>query len=88
MNVNSRSVYNKANEFVTMVEQYQSDLILMSESWDRIKEPLETIIKIDGYKVYTAVNPRSFRGGKPAVIVNEEKFHVQNLRKRALLMIT
>ena len=79
MNVNPRSVYNKANEFVTMVEQYQSDLILMSESWDRIKEPLETIIKIDGYKVYTAVNPRSFRGGKPAIVVNEEKFHVQNL---------
>ena len=79
MNINPRSAYNKAKEFVTMVEQYQSSLIFMSESWERIQEPLETIINIDGYKVYTAVNPRSFRGGKPAIIVNEEKFHVQNL---------
>ena len=79
MNINPRSIYNKTNEFVTMVEQYESQLIFISESWDRIEQPLETIIKIDGYKIYTAVNPRSFRGGKPAIMVNEEKFHVQNL---------
>ena len=79
MNINPRSIYNKVNQFVTMIDQYQSDLIFISESWDRVNEPLETIIKIDDYKIFTAVNPRNFRGGKPAILVNESKFHVQHL---------
>ena len=79
MNINPRSVYNKVNEFLTLVEQYESDLIFMSETWDRINQPLDSIIQLDGYKVLTAVNPRNFRGGKPALIINEEKYIVKPL---------
>ena len=79
MNINPRSVYNKVNEFLTLVEQYESDLIFMSETWDRINLPLDSIIQLDGYKVLTAVNPRNFRGGKPALIINEEKYIVKPL---------
>ena len=79
MNINPRSVYNKVNEFLTLVEQYESDLIFMSETWDRVNQPLENLIQIDGYKVVTAVNPRNFKGGKPALIINEEKFIIKQL---------
>ena len=79
MNINPRSVYNKVDEFLTLVDQYETDLIFMSETWDRVDKPLETIIKLEEHKVFTAVNPRNFKGGKPAIIVNERKFHVQPL---------
>ena len=79
MNINPRSVYNKVNEFLTLVDQYESDLICMSETWDRISQPLENLIKMDNYRVITAVNPRNFRGGKPALIVNEEKYFIKLL---------
>ena len=49
MNINPRS--DKVNEFLTLVEQYESDLIFMSETWDRVNQPLETLIQIDGHKV-------------------------------------
>ena len=51
----------------------------MSETWDLVEKPLDTIIQIEHYKLYTAINPRNFRGGKPAIIVNESKYHVQPL---------
>ena len=37
VNLNPRSVYNKISEFHDMVEQYDVDLVLMSESWEREK---------------------------------------------------
>ena len=79
MNINPRSIYNKVNEFLTLVEQYESDLICMSETWDRVTLPLENLIQLDGYKVITAVNPRNFKGGKPALIINENKYIIKNL---------
>ena len=79
MNINPRSVYNKVNEFSTLVEEYQSDLIFMSETWDRVSQPLENVIQIEGYRVITAVNPRNFKGGKPALIINEDKFFIKPL---------
>ena len=79
MNINPRSVYNKVNEFLTLVEEYESDLIFMSETWDRVTQPLENLIQIEDYRVITAVNPRNFRGGKPALIVNEGKYFIKQL---------
>ena len=79
MHINPLSVYNKVNEFLTLVEQYLSDLICMSETWERVNLPLESLIKLDGYNVITAVNPRNFRGGKPALIINEEEYFIKQL---------
>jgi hypothetical protein len=79
MNINPRSVYNKVNEFLTLVEEYESDLIFMSETWDRVTQPLENLIQIEDYRVITAVNPRNFKGGKPALIINEEKYTIKLL---------
>ena len=79
MNINPRSIYNKVDEFLTLVEQYESDLIFMSETWDRVHQPLENLIQLENYRVITAVNPRNFKGGKPALIINEEKFFIKPL---------
>ena len=79
MNINPRSIYNKPDEFLNLVEQYESQVIFMSETWDRITLPLENLIKLENYKVITAPNPRNFRGGKPALFINEEKFYIKPL---------
>ena len=78
MNLNPRSIYNKIEEFLLLVEQYGSDLIFLSETWDRVSQPLQSLIQIENYEVITSVNPRSFRGGQPALVINNEKFHIEN----------
>ena len=51
----------------------------MSETWDRINKPLENLIQLENYRIITAPNPRNFKGGKPALIINEEKFFIKPL---------
>ena len=79
ININPRSIYNKCEEFSTLVEQYEADLICMSESWDRTDYKLEELIQIENYRVFSNVKQRSMKGGKPAIIVNEDKFLVRPL---------
>ena len=42
-------------------------------------QPLEQIIKLDNYKIISNVHQRTGKGGRPAFIVSENKYHVQNL---------
>lgn len=35
--------------------------------------------KLDDHKVFTAVKPMNFKGGKPPIIVNKRKYHIQPL---------
>ena len=79
MSINPRSLYNKADEFLNLVEQYESQVIFLSETWDRVTQPLENLINLENYRVITSPNPRNFRGGKPALVINEEKFHIKPL---------
>ena len=58
LNVNPRSIYGKKDEFETFVKEEAIQLICMSESWEREDEALETVIKIDGYKVLSNVHQR------------------------------
>ena len=79
MNINPRSIYNKFHEFGTLLEQYESDLIFMSDTWERDHLTLDKIITKENYRVISNVKQRDFNGGKPASIVNEEKFYVRPL---------
>ena len=51
----------------------------MSESWERPDEPLNELIQIENYKVITNVLQRTNRGGKPALIINQNKFHIKEI---------
>ena len=78
-NINPRSIYNKVNEFHTLVEQEEIDVIFMSETWEREEKPLNEIIKLKDFKSVSNVYQRKGKGGRTALIVNEKKFAVQNL---------
>ena len=79
MNINPRSIYNKTDEFSLLLDQYQADVITMSESWERDNLPLDELLNLDKYKILSNVKQRDFKGGKPAILVNEEKYFVKSL---------
>ena len=77
--MNPRSVYNKADEFHTFVKEEALDLIFLSESWERENLPLDEIINLEDHTVVSNVHQRTGMGGRPAIIANKRKFHIQNL---------
>ena len=79
MNINPRSIYNKAEEFCLLLDMYESDVIFMSESWDRKDKPLDEIIKKEHFRIIKNIVQRDFKGGKPALFINEEKYYVKPL---------
>ena len=78
-NLNPRSVYNKVDEFHTLVKEEDLDVIFLSESWERDYLPLNKIIKLEDHIVMSNVHQRTGMGGRPAIIANNKKFYVQNL---------
>ena len=78
-NLNPRSIYNKIEEFHAFVEEEEVDCIFMSESWERENLALEEIIKLEDHVVISNVSQRKERGGRPAIIVNNKKYQVQNV---------
>ena len=83
LNHNPRSLYNKAEEFCTLIEQTEAGVCCISESWDRLHIPggslISDIIDIEGYKWIQNVVQRNKKGGKPAILINEEMFHIKEL---------
>ena len=84
LNLNPRSIYNKAGEFVTFVEEENVDLICMSESWEREELTLDELIKIDDFSIISNVYQRKGKGGRPAIFANTRKFHVENLTQSTI----
>ena len=79
LNLNPRSVYNKIDEFYTLVQEEEADVVFMSESWERENQTLDQIINLKDHVVISNVYQRLGVGGRPALIVNRKKFDVQNL---------
>ena len=58
MNINPRSIYNKADEFKILLEQYEAEVICMSESWDRENFTLSQLLQLENFKVISNVKQR------------------------------
>ena len=64
------------------MNEYEGDLICISESWNRPEFPLSELLKtenFENFKVFMNVKQRKERGGKPAVLVNTRKYHILEL---------
>ena len=79
INLNARSIYNKVDEFKCLVEQYEADVVLMSETWEHDNLTLEQVIQMENFKIITNVVKRQNRGGKTAIFINENKYFVKSL---------
>ena len=78
-NINPRYVYNTVDEFHTFANEEEVDLLFMSESWEREHLQLDQIIHLENHTVISNVYQRSGKGGRPALVVNNEKYHVQDI---------
>ena len=78
-NLNPRSIYNKTDQFRTLVLQEEIDLIFVSESWERTNLSLENVLNMEDYSVISSVSQRNGLGGRPAIIANKRKFNVENV---------
>ena len=86
INLNPRSIYNKLDEFLTYVDEEEIDLVFISESYERSyynkkgeSQTLTDVIKIDNYEVISNPFQRKYKGGRPALVINKNKYIVQNL---------
>ena len=79
VNINPRSIYNKSDEFSTFVKEEDADVIFISESFERENLPLQQVINLEDYTVISNVSQRKEVGGRPALVVNNKKFQVQNV---------
>ena len=46
MNINPRSIYNKCDELPLLLEQYEADIVCMSETWERESYTLEEMLNL------------------------------------------
>ena len=79
ININPRSIYNKCEEFSLLLEQYNADIICISESFEREKLPLQEVLDLENYEIISMVKRRDFKGGNPAILVNRQKYTVKKI---------
>ena len=79
MNLNPRSAMNKVEELKTFIDEESIDVAFISESHDRENKKLEDHFNLENYKVISNLYQRAEKGGRPALIVNTEKYNVQDL---------
>ena len=79
MNINPRSIYNKSEEFSLLLEQYEAEIICMSESFERENLPLEELLQLEDYEIISMVKKRNFKGGNPAILINKQKFIIKKI---------
>ena len=85
-NLNPRSIYNKVDEFCTLVEEKEIDIIFLSESHERWyptnkgeSQTLNEIISLEDFIIISNPSQRKGKGGRPALIINNKKYLVKNL---------
>ena len=86
MNINPRSIYNKSDEFSVLIDQYEADVICLSETWERKNLKLKEMLKLENFEVISNVQQRDFAGGKPAILVDlRENLMSKNFARILLL---
>ena len=75
---------NKIDEIKTFIEEKSIDCAFISESWETNDNKLADNIKIKDHIVISNPYQRQGKGGRPALIINEAKYHVQNLTNTVL----
>ena len=63
-NINSRTIYNKKNEFETLVKEEELNCIFMSESFEREEKTLNNLIKLDDHVVeaiWCILTPKTYK---------------------------
>ena len=81
LNLNPRSALNKIEEIKTFIQEEDIDVAFISESHDRDNKRLEDHMQINSHVVLSNIHQRPSKtpGGRPVIIVNNNKYQIQNL---------
>ena len=86
LNLNPRSAMNKTEQISRFIEEEEIDIAFISESHDRKNKRLEDHIHLNSHKVISNLHqrPTKEKGGRPAIIANKDKYHIENLTNTAI----
>ena len=70
---------NKTDEIKTFIKEETIDIAFISESHDRESKRLEDHFVLENFQVISNVYQRQGKGGRPAIIVNNEKYEIQDI---------
>ena len=79
LNINPRSIYNKSEDFELLIDQYEAEVICLSETWERPNQTLDKLLKLENFEIVSNVQQRDFAGGKPAILVDKRKFFIKKI---------
>ena len=79
LNLNPRSAMNKIEELKTFIDEENIDVAFISKSHDRENKKLEEHFDLEDYRVISNLYQRKEKGGRPALIVNDKKYNVEDL---------
>ena len=74
-----RSVMKMSPKIMNLLREENIDVSFISESHDRENKRPEDRFNLDGYRVISNLYQRQEKGGRPALIVNENKYIVEDL---------
>ena len=77
--LNARSVFNKRDNLREMLHQIGPDICLISETFERARMRLDTILNSSLYKSISYFRKNRAPGGGCAILFNENRFSVQDL---------
>jgi hypothetical protein len=82
MITNFRSIYNKVENFKTFLEEVSPDCTIACETWDYEgrRQSLEDLLAGTGYRVLAYRRKGGRRGGSCAIVYNEIKFTVEEIK--------
>ena len=66
------------NNLKQFIKERNIDIACISESWERVEEPLQNLIRMDKYEIISNPYARKEGGGRPALIINKEMFTVED----------
>ena len=70
---------NKTEEGRALILEEQIDVLFLSESHEREDMTLEQAINLENYEIISSMNQRKEKGGRPALVINKDKYFVRNL---------
>ena len=78
--INARSCYNKGNNLTEMLQRVGPDLSIITETFEREKNPLSNVIKSREFKYFSYYRRNKAPGGGCAIVFNETRFSVTSLQ--------